>query len=378
MKLQCCVLAVFGIFISGLQADEIDELVQARMKELQVPGAALAILRDGRLEKEAYYGQSVVEHNVPVSNDTVFRLASVTKAVTTVAVLKLYESGELDLDDSVTKHLATVPEHWNAITVRHLLSQTSGIQTPDEAFSRTIQEDQEEFVKFFWTLYIKEFLQLEPAKKSPLQHAPGEGWAYNNTHHAFAGKILQSVSGVTLNEFVRREIFAPLEMSSATFKIGGHIIHNEAKGYRLGRNSKKLRTAFPFSSSVSSIPGHAGMYCTLRDLVKLEMALHAGRILKPETRDLMWQLAITDSGQPAPVKWFDGHTDTGYGMGWFVDGTNEHPWVFVPGSSGTVWVRLPKDGITIIWLSNLERQGQDIGRRDLVNLLVPELKGHTF
>ena len=70
MKLQCCILTIFKILISGLQADQVDDFLQARMKEHQVPGAALAILRDGELVKEAYYGTSMLEHDVPVNKDT--------------------------------------------------------------------------------------------------------------------------------------------------------------------------------------------------------------------------------------------------------------------------------------------------------------------
>ena len=284
---------------------------------------------------------------------------------------------KLELDAPISKYLADLPDRWSPITVRHLLTQTSGIQEEPHIFGQLVRESPQETLKLLQTFYPTEFVLLEPAKRSRLKHVPGEAWEYQNQRFTVAGKVIHSISDNTLREYAQDEVFRPLEMKSATFRHPGIIVPHLASCYAL--EAGKLKKAAPMNTDlILKIPGAGGMNCTLSDLIKLERALHEGRILKPATRDSMWTLAKTNSGQPAPAKWFDDETDTGYGMGWFVDGTNDHPWVFVLGSSGTVWVRLPKDGSSIIWLSNLRYSGQVIGRRDLVNLLVPELKSHTF
>ena len=274
MNLKCCALILLGFFVCGVQADEVDDLVQPRMKDHQVPGAALAILRNGELVKEAYYGRAMLEHDVPVTKDTVFRLASVTKSVTSIAVLMLYERGKLDLDTSICEYLTDIPDEWSSITVRHLLSQTGGIQRTDEAYVAVIREHPEEFLKCYRTLEYNEFIQFEPARRSPLVHEPGSGWEYSDFHHAFAGKILQRVAGIKLADFVRREILVPLDMSSAMFPPSSDtIIPNLAKSYELDR-SRRIKPQSAFRNSVPAIPGSFGLYSNLRDLVKLETALH--------------------------------------------------------------------------------------------------------
>lgn len=377
MKSLFCMLAICVPMACSVHADELDDLVQRLMAEQKVPGAALGILRDGKVEKEAYYGRAVVEHEVLVTQNSVFRLASITKAVTTIAVLILHERGELDLDAPISRYLDDVPDNWKPITVRHLLSQTSGITFPwnRDNFPEFIRQNPEVGRDFILSgLLYDEAFQLKSAQSVPLRHTHGEGWAYSDSNFDFAGKVVHVVSGKSLREFVRDEIFTPLGMTSATFITPTAIIPDLTGAYALGEKRQlELSLAAKYSPG---IPGGNGMYCNLRDLIKLEKALQKDILLKRDTQSLMWTPALTESGKSVPAKWFDGKK-IDYGLGWFLAGTKEHPYAIVTGNSGTVWIRLPKDGITIVWLSNLER-GHKIGKRDIVHFLVPALKGHTY
>jgi len=378
MKRLYSVVAVCGSLVFSAQADEIDDLIQLRMSEMTVPGAALAILRDGEIEKESYYGNAVIEHGVPVTERTVFRIASITKSITTVAMLMLYERGDLDLDAPISRYVEEIPDEWGPITLRHLLSQTAGIAEPErESYRELFAENPDDFFKLLRTSELTEYVQLESAKRSPLSFEPGKGWVYSDTHFDVAGKVLQSITGVTLREFVKNEIFIPAGMTSAMYIGESDIVPHLAGTYAWGESRRLTRG--PFTSDVApAIPGGSKIQCTLRDLIRLELALWGNTLLKRETRDMMWKRTRLDSGELVATKWFNPEKDIGYGMGWFISGPDEHPIVLVPGITGTVWLRLPKDNITVIWLSNLRGAGQWIGRHEVLGLLLPELKEHVF
>ena len=110
------------------RADTIDDYVARQMQELRFPGLALAVVREGRVETLRTYGKANLEVDAPVTSDTVFELGSLTKQFTAVAVMMLVEDGTLRLDDHIATHLPELPEAWRAMTVRHLLTHSSGLQ----------------------------------------------------------------------------------------------------------------------------------------------------------------------------------------------------------------------------------------------------------
>src|SRR5882724_6150166 len=109
------------------RADAIDDYIRSEMERRHIPGLALAVARQGKIVKVRGYGVANLEHDVPVTPETVFELASVTKQFTAAAIMTLVEEGKVQLDDPVAWHLPRAPETWNAITVRHLLTHTSGL-----------------------------------------------------------------------------------------------------------------------------------------------------------------------------------------------------------------------------------------------------------
>jgi len=113
------------------RADAIDDYIKVEMERRHIPGLALAVARNGKIVKVRGYGIANLEHDVPVTPDTVFELASVTKQFTATAIMLLVEEGKVQLDDPVAWHLPRAPETWKAITVRHLLTHTSGLPGDD-------------------------------------------------------------------------------------------------------------------------------------------------------------------------------------------------------------------------------------------------------
>src|SRR5882724_2758065 len=130
------VLLLVSLFAAAppARADAIDDYIKSEMERRHIPGLALAVARNGKIVKVRGYGIANLEHDVPVTPDTVFELASVTKQFTATAIMLLVEEGKVQLDDPVAWHLPRAPETWKAITVRHLLTHTAGLPGLDGGF----------------------------------------------------------------------------------------------------------------------------------------------------------------------------------------------------------------------------------------------------
>ena len=129
--MRVCVLAVLAAMVAApVRADEVDDLVAAERDRQKIPGLSIAVVRDGKVVKEAGYGLANLEHNVPAKPETIYQSGSVGKQFTAAVVMLLVEDGKVGLDDSIRKHLPTAPEAWKDITVRHLLTHTAGLGDP--------------------------------------------------------------------------------------------------------------------------------------------------------------------------------------------------------------------------------------------------------
>ena len=122
-------LFVFLLLTISAQADEVDEFVRARMIERNIPGAAVAVIKNGKIIKAQGYGLASVEFGVPATKDTVFEIGSVSKQITAAAIMLLVEDSKVNLDEKISKYLPNTPETWSNVTVRHLLTHTSGIKS---------------------------------------------------------------------------------------------------------------------------------------------------------------------------------------------------------------------------------------------------------
>src|SRR5215216_3458781 len=185
---------------------EIDALLQAAYQPNE-PGAAVIALKDQQPVFRKGYGLANLELHVPITPDTVFRLASVTKQFTAVAILMLMEQGKLALQDPITRFLPDYPTHDHTITVEHLLTHTSGIRS---------YTDMPEWPP----LWRKDFSVgelIDSFKDQPMQFAPGTRWAYNNSGYVLLGAIIEQLSGLSYAQFVQQHIFEPLGMRQSYY-----------------------------------------------------------------------------------------------------------------------------------------------------------------
>ena len=309
-------------------ADRVDDFVLARLSEQHIPGAAIAVIHNGRLVKAQGYGLADVELNVPVTKETVFEIGSVTKQFTASAVMILAQEGRINLDDRISKYLPPIPQAWNEITVRQLLTHTSGIRnyTGLSGFELSKHLKKEEFIKT-----IAEY---------PLDFPPGERWSYSNTGYSLLGMIIEKASGQSYWDFMRARIFRPLGMNSTTDRNPKAIIRNRASGYEwVGGALEHRDTDFTDLTSAGAIVS------TVLDLAKWDAALNSGTLLRRISQDEMWTPVRLNKGDTYP-----------YGLGWNIESLLGHRVIrhggLTAGFSAT-FTRYVDDHLTIIILCNL-------------------------
>lgn len=312
------------------QTDEVDRYVETSMRRQHIPGLSLVVLQDGRVVKAKGYGFSNVELKVPATPNTVYELASSTKPLLATGVLLLVQEGKLSLDQKISAYLDNSPEGWKDITIRHLLSHTSGI--PDNG-----NDLRHDFPYDTSASEIAEFIA-----KAPLKFSPGERWSYSNSGYLLLGMIVNRITGQTWDRFLAQRMFAPLGMTSTRFDSAGEVVQNRASGY-VWLGAGGLRNG-DFLKYMMTGHGDSGILSTVLDLAKWTNALSGNRVVSEDTKRLMW----------TPVKLSDGSSSE-YGLGWFVDAVQGHRHIYHPGGAPGTAAEIslyPDDRLTVILLAN--------------------------
>jgi CubicO group peptidase (beta-lactamase class C family) len=280
-----------------------------------------------------------VELSVPVKPETIFQSGSIGKQFTAAAVMLLVQDGKISLDDKISKYLPDVPDSWKEISVRNLLSHTSGLgDYPDEISLRGDYTEDEYFTIF---------------KKSPLNFATGTKWDYSNVGFVTLGILIRKVTGKFYGDFLQERIFSPLGMQTARVISEADIVTNRAAGYRLVNG--ELKNQEWVSPSTNSTADGA-LYLSILDLAKWDEELTKAW-LKDFSRDTERPKVLTRSMLEqiwSPTKLSDGRVK-GYGFGWFTGTTHNRRVVF----HGGAWqgfksyiVRFVDDKLTIVFLAN--------------------------
>ena len=313
-------------------SERVDAYVKGRMAERQIPGLAVAVVKDGKVVKAKGYGAASVEFDVAADENTVFQMFSVSKAFAGLAAMKLVEDGRLSLDAPVSQFFEDAPEEWASLRVRHLLTHTSGLQSwsSNPRFASLPDEKRNELTKADAVALVSEL---------PLKSAPGERWAYHLSGYVMLGVIVERLSGKSYAEFLAERVFAPSGMSATRFG-GTSVLVRRRSPTAYNRQTGELRPwLFPFGEK--DYPA-AGLNSSAADLAKFFVALDGGKILKPESLGALW----------SPVKLNDG-TEKGYGLGWTV---GEHKGRKVVGheGGGAAWIaHFPAERLTVVVLCNL-------------------------
>lgn len=305
-------------------ANRVDSLLSIFTKKNMFCGSVL-IAKNGKVLLNKGYGMANYSYDIPNSPTTKFKLASVSKQFTAMAIMMLQEKGRLSTDDKLSKFW---PEYkfGEKITVHNLLTHTSGIAnlTNLPVFD-SINEQPHTLIELMG--YFKEL---------PLEFEPGEKFKYSNSGYILLTYIIEKASGKNYGDFMKENIFDPLGMKNSGLYPETGILKNEAIGYHA--EEQGLEKA-PYINM--TIPCGAGaLYSTTEDMYTWDRALTTEKLVKKSTID----------------KIFTAYKD-GYGYGWFIDNYNDHPWIFhnggIEGFSTTI-SRFPKEDMTIIMLRNVD------------------------
>lgn len=242
----------------------MDQVVRASADADEFSGAVL-VARDGQVLLDQGYGFANREWRIANDGDTKFRLGSLSKQFTAVAVMLLNERGLVDLDAPVKRYLPDAPATWDAVTVRHLLNHTSGVPNftafADFAAQKTLPATPASLIARF--------------SGRPLDFQPGEGFAYSNSGYVLLSAIIEAASGETYADFVSENLFQPLGMADSGYDDHDVILSRRASGYTL--TGSGIANADYVDMSIPM--GAGALYSTPHDLLKWEQGLFGGRVL---------------------------------------------------------------------------------------------------
>ena len=317
------VLAVSASLRAG--QDETDAFINAEMARQRIPGLSLAIIKDGRIVKSQGYGLADRDRRIAAMPATVYKIASVSKQFIATGIVLLAQQGQLGLDDSIGTYLEGAPAAWKPITIRHLLTHTSGLIREGPAFNPSKVQSDAEVVR--------------SAYARPLEFPPGRKWLYSNTGYFALAEIIRNVSGQPWTDYLADNVFTPSGMTHTFPTNSRAAVSNRAVGYV---DNDRLLVAPEWPALRPS----GAFISTVLDLAKWDAMLDADKILSADSRTQMWTPVVLSDGTTHP-----------YGFGWQLAPSNGQPRVYhtggMPGARAA-FVKFPKQRLTIIALMNLD------------------------
>jgi CubicO group peptidase (beta-lactamase class C family) len=331
-------------------AERLDAIV-ARQVPSDGPGAAVIVVQDGKTLLRRAYGMADLELNVPLEPDMIFRIGSVTKQFTAVAILQLVKEGKVSLSDPLSKYVPDFPGA-DKVTVEQLLDHTSGIKsyTGVPGFMARLRED------------MTPAQVIDIVRSEAPDFAPGEKWAYNNTGYIFLGIIIEKASGMSYTEYMQSRVFTPLGLARTFVGDENMIVPRRARGYERGpdmgyRHARYISMTQPYAAGA--------IESTVDDLAKWNHLLLEGKVIDKALLDKAWTSHVLPDGKP-----------TNYGYGWQVARNDDL--LFVEHGGGIMGfvshaTLVPEKKLVVVVLHNA--LGTDVEPEYIANRLVLETLG---
>jgi CubicO group peptidase (beta-lactamase class C family) len=326
--------------------DTVDRFIRAELERQRIPGMSVAIVRGDSVLLARGYGFANLEHRVPATDSTVYAVGSLSKQFTAAAIVLLSQQGRLGLDDPITRYLPEGSAVWSGVTIRHLLTHTSGI--PQDTILDWRQD------------YSEDEMARSAAK--PLEFEPGALESYSSTGYALLGIIVHRVTGVPWGDLMRDQIFRPLGMRTARVNSDTDVVANRSGGYYFVNDT--LKNADWVSPSINAT-ADCCLSFTVLDLARWAIGLNQGKVLGRAGLEMSW----------TPVKLNNGGTYP-YGFGWNIFEQRGYRRL---GHSGA-WrgfhatlQRYPEFDLTVIVLLNLGQVNSEGIAVGIAGLLEPAL-----
>jgi len=359
LKVFVLFTALFVMVLTVRGQDRLDSIrsfIRSEMINRKIPGMQAVIIRDGKVVLSEAYGTANIEHNVLVDHKTLFSINSATKCFTGVAVMQLAEDGKINISSPIGQYLDSLPEQWSGVKVSSLLNHTSGI--PD-------------FMDVKRGGYVMG-LKFESAwgklREMPMEFKEGERTSYNQTNYVLLGQMIEKISGMPFEDFVRLRQFVPSGMSNANFGDSRDIVPNKAPTYAISKVSShnliKGKTLERTWEELPELRSTAGINCSADELAKWLIALQTGKLLhSKKTLELMW----------TPEKLNNG-TIGGWALGWVAKRNLAPRAVAGIGGSRSWFYVYPEKGLTVIVLTNMKSIGPENLAAEIAGFFYPALK----
>ena len=325
---------LMGVLCNGASATPgdtiltIDRFVSAEMSRQKIPGMAVAVVKNGEVVVAKGYGFANLEHQVPVTTHSIFQSGSIGEQFTAAAIMLLEEQGKLRLDDKIASYLPRTKARWGSITLRHLLTHTSGIpEYEDEVDDRRNYSERQ----------LTELVGLLP-RRSP----PGHKFEYSNSGYLLLGIIIRTVTGKFHGDYIREHIFEPLGMKTTRIATDADIVPNRVAGYRMS-NGRILNQEWVSPTFNQTADGC--FLISLDDFLAWERGVRVRALLKPESWSQIFTPVVLKSGKTHP-----------YGFAWEI---TQRGGQTVHGHDGSfrgfeaILSRYIEEDLTIIALANL-------------------------
>lgn len=283
----------FSLSRCGLSPEHLIDSIMSEYASPNAPGAAVLVMKNDSVVFKKGYGLANLQERTPMTTTTNLRLASLTKHFTAMCIMMLAERGQLAYEDSLPQFFPDFPAYGRAITVRHLLTHTSGLVDyesliPDSQTVQVLDNDCLELMKQVDSLYF------------PI----GSQYRYSNTGYAILALIVERVSGKRFAGFLKENIFDKVGMSTTVaFENGISTVANRAFGHS-NNDGKWTRTD---QSVTSAVLGDGGIYSNVEEMARWITALYQHKLVSPETQRTAWTQATLNDGTPID-----------YGFGWHI------------------------------------------------------------
>lgn len=306
---------------------KVEEFLRSEMQERQIPGLQIVVIKNRKVILSRAFGIANVQHDVPVTENSLFSINSATKSFTGVAIMQLAERGKLDVAAPVSRYLEGLPLDWQAVTVTQLLNHTSGIPNIiDRATGKLLDGGPE----VAWTT----------VQTLPMEFIPGQRFSYNQTNYLLLGKIIDRLSGEPFMTFIQHKQFDAVKMLRSGFGDGLDVVKHKTNSYFLAGDGTGLKNVTEEFSAYLR-PG-AGINTSATELAQWIIALQQERLLNAQSLRQLWMPTAFTDGKPAP-----------WALGWPTIRRTEHRAVAGIGGARSAFYVYPDDDLAVIILTNL-------------------------
>jgi CubicO group peptidase (beta-lactamase class C family) len=339
----------FNLVLSQHKKTEIINCLKKEMEDKKIPGCQLVVLKDDKIVLSQAIGTAYLPFSVPVRKNTVFSINSISKVFTSVAVMQLQNQNKLNINDRISIYMDSIPENWKKITIKQLMSHTSGL--PDIEDEKGLIGDKGQD-----SAWLK-------VKKLPLVSEAGEQFNYNATNYYILQRIIEKCSGESFEKFVRKNQFDILGIKQIFYGNSYDVIKNKCPTYSYysqdkttGEYIKGVKLKETYEEFPSKMITDAGAFTTAEEMAKWIIGLQTGKLLN-KSKDIaaIWE----------PVKLKNGSYDgfggllNAYALGWPVITRKNHFAVASIGGGRAAFIIYPEDKLAIILFTNLTGAGPE-------------------